>query len=180
MLPFVLVLLVMKRCSGCKKKRDLSKFPIRSVRSVSGKPLLSSWCQGCINTWAKERYKIKKEKELREKREWQIKNLGKIIERVCKGCEETIPDHKNLTIVYCSKSCRVRAKNRRTKRPTLRDAVIEFLGGKCSKCNAEQELEVDHIIPLRHSGLNDLKNMQVLCSKCHKEKTRVEVKGFSL
>lgn len=34
--------------------------------------------------------------------------------------------------------------------------------------------EVDHIIPLERGGADDDKNLQLLCSDCHKEKTSAE------
>lgn len=41
----------------------------------------------------------------------------------------------------------------------------------CQKCSSDIRLEVDHIIPLFKKGTHELSNLQVLCHKCHKEKT---------
>lgn len=67
-----------------------------------------------------------------------------------------------------------------------RKRFIEFLGGKCIKCGSTEKLEFDHIDPSRksfnvsrwlHSSYDsfylELDKCQILCNKCHKEKTRI-------
>ncbi len=34
--------------------------------------------------------------------------------------------------------------------------------------------EIDHIIPLKNGGTNDIENLQALCKRCHSKKTKVE------
>ncbi|MDF5723260.1 MAG: HNH endonuclease [Rhizonema sp. PD37] len=41
----------------------------------------------------------------------------------------------------------------------------------CGKTNLETNLTIDHIIPLFHSGTNDLSNLQTLCFTCNQRKT---------
>jgi hypothetical protein len=52
-------------------------------------------------------------------------------------------------------------------------------GGACMlymSCDEKlkQKYEVDHIKPLASGGTNDIKNLQLLCKSCHKEKTQTE------
>jgi 5-methylcytosine-specific restriction protein A len=35
--------------------------------------------------------------------------------------------------------------------------------------------QVDHIVPLRHGGTDDLTNLQTLCLRCHGRKTVAEM-----
>lgn len=71
-----------------------------------------------------------------------------------------------------------------------RKAIIEHLGGKCIKCGAVENLEVDHIKPEEKSfhiaqrlSLNqiqtELAKCQLLCTGCHRQKTAEENKGFT-
>ena len=68
-----------------------------------------------------------------------------------------------------------------------RSTWIESQGGVCVKCGSTNDLEVDHIDPSlktmnprsiwsRTSDIRtkELNNCQVLCSLCHKDKTKVE------
>ena len=78
-------------------------------------------------------------------------------------------------------------------RAARREKVLDYLGGKCQNCGGTEDLEVDHIDPstkdpsLKRKGEHDtrgfrytrtwswiveeLKKCQLLCLKCHQEKT---------
>lgn len=47
---------------------------------------------------------------------------------------------------------------------------------RCNKCDTlvDEYYEIDHTIPLAEGGSNKLDNLQLLCSTCHKTKTRDE------
>lgn len=40
-------------------------------------------------------------------------------------------------------------------------------GGRCTRCNATEYLEFDHIIPHTQGGANTVNNVQLLCRKCN-------------
>lgn len=73
-------------------------------------------------------------------------------------------------------------KKRRLKRQHfpawLKKAVLHRDKGTCVICRCdlsylvrlENEINIDHIIPLNLYGTNDSSNMQLLCSKCNNEK----------
>lgn len=53
---------------------------------------------------------------------------------------------------------------------------------KCNMCNKVVEYEecnADHIVPLSLGGTNDIENFQLLCLKCHREKTNNDLKMLS-
>jgi hypothetical protein len=60
------------------------------------------------------------------------------------------------------------------KRRSYKEFLIEVLGGKCVECGFEVQLEIDHKVPLKFGGRDELANLQVLCLKCHKNKHRIE------
>lgn len=43
-------------------------------------------------------------------------------------------------------------------------------GGRCVDCDAQSELEFDHIIPLAMGGSNTERNLQLLCAACNRRK----------
>jgi hypothetical protein len=45
--------------------------------------------------------------------------------------------------------------------------------GRCVKCNSDQNLEFDHVIPISKGGSNTERNIQLLCSECNKKKSNV-------
>lgn len=66
--------------------------------------------------------------------------------------------------------------------------AIDFLGGLCANCGADEDLEFDHVDPETkdftiterihgtptHRLEVELAKCQLLCSECHKEKTYLE------
>jgi len=44
----------------------------------------------------------------------------------------------------------------------------------CRTCGKQDELQIDHISPAMHGGLNVGSNLQMLCVDCHKAKTAKE------
>ena len=65
--------------------------------------------------------------------------------------------------------------------------AIEYLGGKCNKCETFENLNFDHINPFskkydiskiicgkKEKIINELKKCQILCKKCHIEKNKID------
>jgi hypothetical protein len=56
---------------------------------------------------------------------------------------------------------------------TVRYIVLKRAGFRCDLCGIsaeERALEVDHILPRRHGGSDDISNFQALCYKCNANK----------
>jgi len=49
----------------------------------------------------------------------------------------------------------------------IRKEVIARDGAVCSHCGALNEIQVDHIEPVKNGGLPTLDNLRVLCRKCN-------------
>lgn len=70
-----------------------------------------------------------------------------------------IYDHRRAALGYLSGS--------------LRYEVLKRAGFRCELCGIsadERAIEVDHILPRKHGGADDLTNLQALCFKCNANK----------
>ena len=67
-------------------------------------------------------------------------------------------------------------KRRNSFTPLLKKQCLDRDNKKCVICLSDKNLEVDHKIELIDGGDNVLENLQVLCSKCHREKTNRSIK----
>ena len=56
----------------------------------------------------------------------------------------------------------------------MRTEALAVKGRVCAQCGAKRRLEVDHIVPQRDGGGDELENLQVLCRDCHAAKTAQE------
>ncbi len=98
-------------------------------------------------------------------------------ERICPICRKSFSPHRN-TALYCSQKCNSEARNLRKGIKIskeywnqLREFVIERDNYTCQKCGKflmEIGLTVHHIKPLYKDGVNEPKNLEALCNKCHK------------
>jgi hypothetical protein len=56
----------------------------------------------------------------------------------------------------------------------VRKTILEADSHRCRKCGATQNLEADHIVPVRYGGQSTFENGQTLCHECHRRKTYYE------
>lgn len=52
----------------------------------------------------------------------------------------------------------------------VKQAVFERDQGRCAQCGSRGPLEFDHIIPVAFGGATSVKNIQLLCLDCNREK----------
>lgn len=43
--------------------------------------------------------------------------------------------------------------------------------GKCTQCGSREKLEYDHIIPISKGGSNTVRNIELLCESCNRQKS---------
>ena len=59
----------------------------------------------------------------------------------------------------------------------VRNCLIRKYGNKCVNCGSQEDLDVDHKLAVINGGGGMwLENYQLLCKKCHKEKTKKDLK----
>lgn len=56
------------------------------------------------------------------------------------------------------------------ERADLMLALIERDGYQCKNCDSQENLAIDHIIPLSKGGSDDPENLQLLCKSCNSSK----------
>ncbi len=61
----------------------------------------------------------------------------------------------------------------------MRAAVLVRDGGRCRKCRRAINLEMDHIVPVSKGGRTEESNLQTLCRRCNRTKSKKLVPGFS-
>jgi len=57
-----------------------------------------------------------------------------------------------------------------SKQADLMLALIERDGYQCKNCDSQDDLSIDHIIPLSKGGRDELDNLQILCQSCNSSK----------
>jgi len=57
--------------------------------------------------------------------------------------------------------------------PELQDEVWRRDGGRCVRCESEEELHFDHVIPVSKGGGNTAENLQVMCGPCNRAKSDI-------
>lgn len=71
--------------------------------------------------------------------------------------------------------------NRRRLRKEERIEVYNKCQGHCAYCGKEiayQDMQVDHMIPLRIGGEDDIENLLPSCRSCNHYKATLDVEGF--
>jgi 5-methylcytosine-specific restriction endonuclease McrA len=62
-----------------------------------------------------------------------------------------------------------------SRRASIPQEVLDIVWrrdqGKCVKCESQELIEFDHIIPFSKGGSNTPRNLQILCQKCNREKS---------
>ena len=61
---------------------------------------------------------------------------------------------------------------------SMRVAVLLRDGARCRKCRSATQLEMDHIIPVSKGGKTEESNLQTLCRRCNRAKSRKLVPRF--
>ena len=56
------------------------------------------------------------------------------------------------------------------KRARMAPKVFEKYGEFCQICGSEDNLTIDHIVPISKGGTSDLDNLQPLCKSCNSSK----------
>lgn len=104
--------------------------------------------------------------------------------RNCPHCGSALDNSMRSDAVYCSESCNSAAHNatRKAKMKILVDGVVERIprayiierdASRCHMCRKkcrQDEIHLDHVIPLARGGAHTLENLRVACATCNLSK----------
>lgn len=57
-----------------------------------------------------------------------------------------------------------------TSKKQIRNRIFEFYGEVCLSCGTNENISLDHVIPVDKKGTNDISNLQPLCKSCNSKK----------
>ena len=103
----------------------------------------------------------------------QIHNYQNVIlsiDRLIDACEK-----RKIEVEIWAEENKSKINNEHSiNRQPISDDVQIFVwnrdAGKCIKCGRKENLEYDHIIPVSKGGSNTVRNLQLLCESCNREK----------
>ena len=62
----------------------------------------------------------------------------------------------------------------RKHRSVNRRFILRSLGARCQLCGSLGAVEVHHVKPVRIGGSDDLRNLTVLCERCHRKRVHAD------
>ena len=103
----------------------------------------------------------------------------KIVQKLCKKNKIEFKNQSFVSLINQLKDIFSNDVNKRVSfDKEFRKSILNRYNNKCNVCKEKvEEFHIDHIMPLSAGGSNDDDNLQVLCLKCHQEKTESEVEN---
>ena len=103
---------------------------------------------------------------------------GRYGEGKCGYCGAPLPKRRRN---WCSDECVRKIAAEGNDFRALREMAFKRDGYACVNCNSTKNLECDHIIPveLAPERQNLVCNLQTLCSRCHKLKTKQDIRNIA-
>jgi len=170
-----------KICSKCNIEQPTENFD----KGKSRKDGLHHWCKTCHKEYYKanreriaEYYDANRERKAEYDKEHYKANRERKLEHYKANRERNLSYAKEYYKTPSGKAARKNANyKRRAKNKEalgkITPAVVEHLYRlypRCLCCGTEDNLSIDHIIPLSKGGSNHLDNLQVLCRSCNSSK----------
>lgn len=100
-------------------------------------------------------------------------------ERICPHCGQILGPEMRSDAVYCSDECNSAVHNATRKASwkigsrqerVSRAYIIERDGGRCHACGKkcrDDEIHLDHLVPLARGGTHAPENLAVACARCN-------------
>jgi hypothetical protein len=149
-------------------------FKILEHYSITGENLLDAYSNFMHLTWEYDSEIMCNYREYNNKRE-DISSIRKL--RIVDHHEihRAIENLKNMLIRFQNAkqyedNAPRRKANSITSKPEIRQAVYELHGNKCLCCGSQENICIDHVVPVYKGGKNEIENFQPLCKSCNSSK----------
>ena len=149
-----------KRCSSCAEVKHIDGFR----RSSATKDGLQNYCRSCHNE-ANARWRERnREKHLRSLRSWHENNrdhsreMNRVWQRNNRQRKRVIDQKRRASTAANGKFI-----------ITPRE-VKRLYSQPCSACGSNENITLDHIVPLSRGGRHSVGNLQPLCKSCNSSK----------
>lgn len=164
-----------KPCSICNAIKPLAEF-YNSKASTTGH---SSWCKPCFKARISERNKrperiayeaeyraTHQEGVTRKNRNWYERNKEK-----AKADRRAYVRENADSVRHTKRMDKARRRGAPGKYTRAEwDALCAWFGGCCVCCGIRSQLSADHVLPVTRGGLNEIANIQPLCTPCNSRK----------
>lgn len=159
----------MKFCSKCKEEKELKNFTKRRIGVIPQQ--YASYCNACRAKTNKQRLKVFPKQQ-------QKKSLKKLFKKKTRE-ERTVSAriaNKKWRTQNPQKWQMANRRNKHRRRALgsinidLWNLKLKTLGFKCMCCWSEEQITIDHILPVALGGDNSIHNLQPLCLTCNKKK----------
>ncbi len=166
-----------KEKSSINYKKKMESIPVgsRIKRGFENENGLIFWgyhenAPNCELWLSKEKFKEKKEWKARHDKKWAKENKERLNYLKRKWEKNNPEKHKFLQLAIKA--------NRRARKKQNGGAVtsieLKELKSKsknvCFYCNQKKKLSIDHVVPLKLGGKNEISNMVLACINCNSQK----------
>lgn len=117
------------------------------------------------------------------KKQYYQKNRDSIIRRAVEHWANYNKAKPIMNRVTSQKYYAVKLKKAKCDNTVNYENILDVLSKQKNKCNVCSldfdgiDFQIDHIIPLSQNGSHSIKNIQILCERCHNAKTSNERKA---
>lgn len=170
----------MKTCKKCNVEKPLSEFH-KDKKLKDGH---SNRCKECAIARAKEHYQSNREDAIARQKAWTEANRDKTREYSRQSYQRNLDSRREKNRAYSAAWAKKYPEKARMlvakRRARLLSAghenivgwleLLQFYGGVCAKCGSQEDLQLDHIIPISLGGRHATHNFQILCRSCNSSK----------
>ena len=193
----------MKKCNKCGEIKSLEEFS----KNKSSKDGLKTQCKACENQRSKRYYEANREKIAEQKKQYRKANPEKKAEynkqyrkanrektleyqkQYRKANREKMAEYQKQYHKDNKEAYRLYSQKRRARKANAAghytqeqlQARFDYHGNRCVYCGSEEDLTIEHLIPLSGGGTNWPANLAPACKSCNcgkgNRKTFVEFKA---
>lgn len=164
----------LKRCSKCGVDKPLDQFG-KDRRNSDGRRGHCKACQLECDRAYHQRPEIREHDRKRERERWQNdEHLREYKRTYLRERYRNNDDHKRKQKAHSLAGAHRRRARKEANGGTYsaqewRDLCAKY-NHRCLCCGETKPLTVDHVVPLKFGGTNDISNIQTLCLDCNLRK----------